>query len=302
MRALLMLIVWGLVVVAPTNVNARIQGHAKHRPAHRVARVHHSTAGSSILNLQSASVLVLEQPKGTVLLAHNENNVTPIASITKLMTAMVTLDGKLAPTEIITIDKADVDTLKGTRSRLTTGSSLTRYELLRLALMSSENRAAAALARTYPGGRQAFVAAMNQKAQRLGMTHTRFVDPAGLSRNNLSTAQDLGKMVGAASGYALIREFTTTASHTVNLATRRAAIEFKNTNRLVQAQTDDWNIELSKTGYTAEAGRCLVMQARINSRPVIIVLLDAWGKLSPVGDANRIRRWMEARATGRRVS
>ncbi|MBI3229760.1 MAG: serine hydrolase, partial [Burkholderiales bacterium] len=207
----------------------------------------------------------------------------------------VTLDSKPKLDEEITITAADVDTIKGTRSRLITGAKLPRQELLRLALMSSENRAAAALARTYPGGRTAFIKMMNQKAQTLGMDHTHFVDPAGLSRGNISTAQELAKMVAAASRYSLITQFTTTASHTVDLDSRHTSVEFRNTNRLIQAQDERWDIELSKTGYTAEAGRCLVMKARIAELPVIIVLLDSWGNLTPIGDANRIKRWIETR-------
>ena len=284
------------VIVGPPYVSShRARGH-KLGPTPQVRG-----ATTAPLNLRSASVFVLDQPQGKVLLSHNATSVTPIASITKLMTAMVTLDGKFELEQPITIAPEDADKLKGTHSRLTSGTTLTRQELLRLALMSSENRAAAALARTYPGGRQAFVKAMNLKAQSLGMQRSHFVDPAGLSRLNVSTAEELAKMVVAASAYPLIREFTTTASHTVSLRAHGSDLEFKNSNRLIQSPDGEWNIQLSKTGYTAEAGRCLVLQARIAKRPVIIVLLDAWGKLTPVGDANRIRRWMEAQAPGRRV-
>ena len=185
-----------------------------------------------------------------------------------------------------------LDRIKGTRSRLQVGSTLTRGELLHLALMASENRAAEALSRAYPGGNPAFVAAMNQKAIELGMWRTRFVDGTGLSSENVSTAQDLGKMVSAAYGYPLIRELTTHTGVTVRPG-KGQPMNFRNSNRLVSSH--DWHIGLSKTGYISEAGRCLVMQATIAGKPVVIVLLDSWGKLTRIGDANRIKRWMETR-------
>jgi D-alanyl-D-alanine endopeptidase (penicillin-binding protein 7) len=195
--------------------------------------------------------------------------------------------------EKITITEADVDHLKQTRSRMRPGSTLTRGELLKLALMSSENRAAASLARTYPGGTVMALAKMNAKAKELGMNSTRFFDPTGLNSNNVSTAQDLVLMVRAAHHYEPIHRFTTTSSHIVQLAKHRP-LRFSNTNPLVKNAS--WNIGLSKTGYINEAGRCLVMQATISKRPVIIVLLDSWGKRTRVGDANRIKKWMESSA------
>ena len=247
------------------------------------------------LGMQSVSLLVLDQADGKVLMARNPDDQTSIASITKLMTAMVTLDAQLPMQETITIDAADVDRLKGTHSRLVVGSRLPRRDILRLALMSSENRAAASLARTYPGGRAVFINAMNAKANALGMQHSHFADPAGLNPRNLSTASDLALMVRAASNYLLIREFTTTTGQTVSLLGGRRQEIFKNTNRLVQSQSPEWHIELSKTGYTSEAGRCLVMKARVAERTLILVLLDGAGKLTPIGDANRVRRWLESR-------
>jgi serine-type D-Ala-D-Ala endopeptidase (penicillin-binding protein 7) len=244
------------------------------------------------LNLRSSALLVLDQGKGSVLVARKPHEVHAIASITKLMTAMVVLDADLPLEEVVTIDNADIDRLKGTHSRLQIGTRLARRELLRLALMASENRAAAALARAYPGGSAAFFKAMNRKAKGLGMTHSRFVDSTGLSSRNVSTASDLAKMVQAANRYPLIRQFTTTPKHTVAFSGKGATLEFRNSNRLVQGQSREWAIGLSKTGYTSEAGRCLVMQAKIGQRPVIMVLLNSWGKLTPIGDANRIRRWM----------
>jgi D-alanyl-D-alanine endopeptidase (penicillin-binding protein 7) len=250
------------------------------------------------LKLRSAAALVLELGEGQLLYAKNTDAVMPIASITKLMTAMVVLDSGLPLGEPITIESADVDTLKGTRSRLKVGMTLTRYELLKLALMASENRAAAALARSSPGGLQAFVPAMNQKAKDLGMRDTRFLDATGLNPGNVSTAQDLAMMVNAGYQYPLIREFTTSDTHRIALAGRRyqRVVAFRNSNGLVRSR--QWEIGLSKTGYISEAGRCLVMQATIAAKPVIIVLLDSWGKLSRVGDANRIKRWLEALESG----
>jgi D-alanyl-D-alanine endopeptidase (penicillin-binding protein 7) len=254
------------------------------------------------LGMQSVSLLVLDQADGKVLMARNPDDQTSIASITKLMTAMVTLDAQLPMQETITIDEADVDRLKGTHSRLVVGSRLPRHDILRLALMSSENRAAASLARTYPGGRAVFINAMNAKAKALGMQHSHFADPAGLNPRNLSTASDLALMVRAASDYLLIREFTTTTGQTVSLLGGRRQEIFKNTNRLVQTQSPEWHIELSKTGYTSEAGRCLVMKARVAERTLILVLLDGAGKLTPIGDANRVRRWLESRRPTRSLA
>lgn len=246
------------------------------------------------LSLRSSSVLVVDQTDGRTLYAKNTQNVVPIASITKLMTALVVLGAELDLDERITITEADVDEIKGTHSRLKIGITLTRSELLRLALMSSENRAAAALSRVYPGGTAAFVPAMNRKALELGMAHTRFVDGTGLSSDNVSTAEDLVKLVEAAYRYPLVREFTTHPAHTLVLANGRA-LQYRNSNGLVK--NPSWHIGLSKTGYISEAGRCLVIQATIASAPMVIVLLDSWGKYSRIGDANRIKKWIETNNT-----
>ena len=256
------------------------------------------TARQRELKLRSAAALVLELGDGQLLYAKNTDAVMPIASITKLMTAIVVLDSGLPLDEPIDIEAADTDTLKGTRSRLKVGMTLSRYELLKLALMASENRAAAALARSFPGGVRAFVPAMNQKARDLGMQDTRFLDATGLNPGNVSTAQDLAMMVNAGYQYPLIREFTTSDSHRIALSGRRyhRVVAFRNSNGLVRSR--QWDIGLSKTGYISEAGRCLVMQATIAAKPVIIVLLDSWGKLSRVGDANRIKRWVEGLDSG----
>jgi serine-type D-Ala-D-Ala endopeptidase (penicillin-binding protein 7) len=251
-------------------------------------------ARGSSLQLASASALVIDQDKGQLLYAKNTNAIQPIASITKLMTAMVVLDAKLKLDQSIQITYDDVDTLKGTRSRLRVGTVLTRREMLKLALMASENRAAAALGRSYPGGPAAFIDAMNRKAASLGMRNTQFLDSSGLNPGNVSTAQDLAIMVNAGYQYPLIRHFTTSESYEVEMESARSRgrhVEFRNSNSLVRAGS--WDIGLSKTGYISEAGRCLVMQATIATRPVIIVLLDSWGKMTRLGDANRIKRWLE---------
>jgi serine-type D-Ala-D-Ala endopeptidase (penicillin-binding protein 7) len=234
---------------------------------------------------------VFDANTGQVLYSKNAEASAPIASITKLMTAMVVLDAKLPMEEMLTISKDDIDRLKGTYSRLQMGTRQSRKEMLRLALMSSENRAASALSRHYPGGRPAFIAQMNRKAAALRMTQTRFEDPTGLSSHNLSSAGDLVKMAQAASRYSLIREFTTTPQLTVSFPQPRYSLGFVNTNRLVRGGS--WDIELSKTGFTNEAGRCLVMKTRVGDRPLVMVLLNSQGKLTPVGDATRIKQWLE---------
>lgn len=246
--------------------------------------------------LGSASVLVMDQHSGVPLLEKNAQVVVPIASISKLMTAMVVLDAGLNLNEVINISDEDVDYLKGTRSRLKVGSAMTRDTALLLALMSSENRAANALGRHYPGGLPAFVAAMNRKASALGMSHTRFEEPTGLSVNNVSTARDLARMVVAAHQYPKIREYSTMAGARVDLGHR--ILDFNNTNVLVK--NPGWQIGLSKTGYISEAGRCLVMQTWVADKPVVMVLLDSDGKMTRVGDATRIKRWMESADGGRR--
>jgi len=239
--------------------------------------------------LRSAAALVQDATTGEEVINKNADSVTPIASITKLMSAMVIIDRGLDLDARIVVSREDVDFKKGTRSRLQPGAILTRDELLNLALMSSENRAAAALARTYPGGTQAFVAAMNAKAATLGMSDSEFVDATGLSKNNVASARDLVKLVRAAHEYALIREYSTRDRRTVMVHGR--PLVFRNTNGLVRST--QWEIGLSKTGYISEAGRCLVMQVRLASKDLIVVLLDSWGKQSRIGDANRIKRWLE---------
>ncbi len=243
------------------------------------------------LQLRSRHVLVLDAA-GNEIYAKAADEQVPIASITKLMTAIVTLDAGLDPDERITISKLDQDFHKGTGSRLQVGATLTREELLQLALMSSENRAASALARSHPGGPEAFITAMNRKAQVLSMHNTRFVDSTGLNQRNVSTARDLALLVRAAGQYPLIRDASTTRSAEVRPWSRRAPLQYNNTNRLIGKT--QWHITLSKTGYLNEAGRCLVMNVEMAGRPLVVVLLDSYGKLTPLGDSGRLRRWLEA--------
>src|SRR5918996_5528197 len=252
--------------------------------------------------LRSSSALVQDADTGEVVLGKNAEAVVSIASITKLMTAIVILDSGLDLEERIVLSREDAVAMKGSRSRLRTGLGLSRGDLLLLALMASENRAAAALGRSYPGGLEVFVDAMNAKAAALDMSETRFVEPTGLSPANVSTASDLAKLVRAAHEYALIREFSTKdrAQVPVWSASGRAQrpLVYGNTNGLVHSKY--WDIELSKTGYISEAGRCLVMHVRLAEKDLIVVLLDSWGKHSRIGDANRIRKWLESgAATGR---
>jgi D-alanyl-D-alanine endopeptidase (penicillin-binding protein 7) len=280
------------VVHKPVQQVAVRQG-GKQRFVKRVAAPPREVFNPDVLDVQSTAVLVVNPASGNVIYDKNVTAVTPIASITKLMTAMVVLDAKLPLDEHITLTEEDLDTVKYTGSRLQIGTVLTRDEMLRLALMSSENRAASALGRAYPGGLTAFVKEMNLKALSLEMMRTSFGDSTGLSSSNVSTAQDLAKMVTAAYQYPLIRQYSTGNGYAVHNHNGRA-LEFRNTNALIVSP--DWNIGLSKTGYIREAGRCLVMHATIAGSPIVIVLLDSWGRLSRVGDANRIRKWIEYHA------
>ncbi|MEJ2345031.1 MAG: serine hydrolase [Gammaproteobacteria bacterium] len=243
------------------------------------------------LRLRSASVMVVDRA-GHVVYSKDARQPRPIASITKLMTAMVILDSGLSLKQPITITKADRDLIKLTGSRLRYGATLPRGRMLRLALLASENRAANALARTYPGGRKAFVAAMNRKARALGMHDSHFAGPAGLDPATVASARDLVKMIRAAQKYPLIRQATTSGFMTVRPYKHRGPLRFGNTNRLVRRAS--WDIGLSKTGYINEAGRCLVMEAAIADKSLYIVLLDSFGKLTPFGDSNRLRRWIES--------
>jgi D-alanyl-D-alanine endopeptidase (penicillin-binding protein 7) len=255
---------------------------APHRPAQPAPAV----------DIRSAAALIQRADTGEVLYAKNADQTLPIASITKLMTAMVVLDAGQPMSQILSITDAERDRLRGTSSRLAIGTRLSRSDLMRLALMSSENRAAAALLRNYPGGLAAGVAAMNRKARALSMTRTQFVEGTGLSGANRSTPHDLARLVRAAARYQTIRTYSTTPEYAVTVG--RHHTQYRNTNPLVR--NPSWDIDLTKTGYLNEAGRCLVMQTTVNGKPVVMVLMNSWGTLTRVGDAGRARRWLEARA------
>ncbi|MBA2082781.1 D-alanyl-D-alanine endopeptidase [Aeromonas veronii] len=244
------------------------------------------------LEVRSSSALVVDVKTGKTLYQKNATKVRPIASLTKLMTALVVLDAKQNLNQIITVDKNDLDRVKHTHSRIRMGTKVTRRDALHLALMSSENRMASALARHYPGGRSAFVRAMNNKARQLGMRNTHFYDSTGLSTRNVSTAHDLGKLAAAAYRQPLIRQFTQDENREMRFNAPAYSLMFNNTNPLVK--NPDWDVRLSKTGFTDEAGRCLVMRAKPDSRELAIVLLNSVGKRTPIGDANRIRKWLKS--------
>lgn len=271
---------------------------SKHQTASRTAHytprhsspVKYAYDSNGKIYLNSAHVLVQDQTSGKVLYEKSAGEPAPIASITKLMTAMVALDAVPDLSETMTIAQEDVDMMRHSRSRLPVGTKLSREEMLRLALMSSENRAASALARYYPGGKRAFVEAMNSKALALGMFDTYFYDSTGLNAGNVSSARDLARMVAAAGEYPLIRQMTSTGTHDTYVGKRLQ--RFNNTNALVR--NPDWNIEVSKTGYINEAGKCLVMKTWINAKPTIIVLLDAPGSSTRLADSMRIKSWLES--------
>ncbi|HEY0847967.1 MAG TPA: D-alanyl-D-alanine endopeptidase [Noviherbaspirillum sp.] len=241
------------------------------------------------LNLKSSAVLVMDPARGEVLFTKNADAVLPIASITKLMTALVVLEAGQDMREVLTVTRDDIDTIKHTSSRLRIGSKLTRANMLHIALMSSENRAASALGRHYPGGLKAFVAAMNAKAKSLGMHSTRYVEPTGLSSQNVSSASDLAKLVMAAQQQPVIRKYSTNREYSVDPG--GPVLRYRNSNRLVA--NPQWDIVLQKTGYIAEAGRCLVMNTIIDGRSIVMVFLDARGKFARAADAGRIRQWLE---------
>ncbi len=270
-------------------------GSATVSKSRKKVRVHRKSVRAKIIRapsgpvLHSASVLVKDQGTGRLLIQKRTTAVVPIASITKLMTAMVVLDQDENLQGNLVIQNEDVDRIRHRHSRLSVGTMLTRREALLLALMSSENRCAHALGRTYPGGNRACVVAMNAKARALGLSSTRFTDTSGLANGNVSSAHDLAKLVEAAYQYDLIREFTTCRESILYAGQR--ILEYRNSNLLVK--NPDWDIGLSKTGYTDEAGRCLVMQAYVANRPLLIVLLASQGSLTRIGDANRIKKWLE---------
>ena len=270
------------------NANKRVVAKAvPQRPSFGQLAGLHTAADP--LDLRSSVALVIDQDTREVLFRKNDNAVLPIASLTKLMTGLVISEANLSMSEMITITQADVDTEKGSSSRLAVGSVLSRGDLLHLALMSSENRAAHALGRTYPGGLDAFVSRMNARASSLGMADTRYVEPTGLSSRNQSSANDLAVLVGAAYQEPVLRELSTSPGREIEVGSR--TLHYNNTNRLVK--NPQWDIGLQKTGYISEAGQCLVMQAQVAGRKLIMVFLDSAGKLSRIADAERVRRWVE---------
>ena len=293
--------VWGLIIILIGAILA-IPGIVGFSDASRLPAAHESYSQATALGtprnlvLRSASALVEDQRTGECLLQKQAEAIMPIASITKLMTAMVVLDAKMDLEESITIASEDVDTVRHSHSHLPVNTRLTRGEALLLALMSSENRAAHALGRTYPGGLGTFVAAMNAKARSLGLVETHFIDSTGIQCGNVSSARDLARMVDAAYQYSLIREYTTRKKATIRSS--RRTMTFHNTNHLIG--NPRWQIGLSKTGFIDEAGRCLVMQSKVAKRPVLIVLLDSQGRMTRYGDANRIKQWMEGSRSGRK--
>lgn len=246
---------------------------------------------SNLPDVRSAKAIVVNQKTGEIIYEKSAGSISSIASLTKLMTAMVILDSGVDLDQEIKVTKADIDRIKRTGSRIPIGSKLTRYELLEFALMASDNRAASALSRSYPTGRQGLVDAMNVKAKKLGMFSTNFKDPTGLHKGNTSTAIDLVKMAQAAYQYPLIRKMTTEPQGEINYGKRNYKIGFVNTNRLVRKGI--WDIGLSKTGFIRESGRCLIMQAIVNNEPVIMVFLNSYGKLTRFADAKRVKKWME---------
>ncbi len=241
------------------------------------------------LALKSNAAFVIDQATSHVLFEKNANHALPIASLTKLMTAMIVVEARQNMDEVLEVTSDDIDREKNSSSRLRVGSRMSRSDMLHIALMSSENRAASALGRNYPGGLPAFVAAMNAKARALGMKDARFVDSTGLSSQNVASARDLAKLVVAAYQYPIIRDYSTDPKYTVDAGNYH--LNYQNSNRLVM--NPGWEIGLQKTGYISEAGRCLVMQASVEGRPVIMVFLDSKGKESRLADAGRVRKWLE---------
>lgn len=269
--------------------SVRIKAVAPKKPSFgQIAGLHQS---DDELSLKSSVAYVIDQDTQEVLLSKNDNAVLPIASITKLMTGLVIREANLSMDEAITITTEDIDTEKGSSSRLRPGATLTRGELLHLALMSSENRAAHALGRTYPQGLSAFIAQMNAKAQQLGMRDTKYAEPTGLSSRNQSSAKDLATLVAFAANDPTLRELTTSGGMDVEVGSK--TLKYKSTNRLVT--NPNWTIDLQKTGYISEAGQCLVMQAKVAGRKLVMVFLDSAGKFSRIADAERVRRWVELR-------
>ena len=276
----------GLVLLPPLSLAA------EGRAVRVAANFDRSTAPA----LHSSAALVINGLTGEPIYAKNGEVPMPIASITKVMTAMVVLDAKLPMNEYIAVNISDTPEMKGVFSRVKLGSELTRHDMMLITLMSSENRAAATLAHHYPGGYVAFIAAMNAKAKSLGMMHTRYVEPTGLSMHNVSTARDLSKLLAAARQYPMLSQLSTTKEKTVAFRKPNYTLGFRNTDHLVNK--DKWNIKITKTGFTNQAGHCLVLVTEMGNRPVSLVILDAFGKYTHFADASRIRSWIETGKSG----
>ena len=283
--------VWKFVALMMAVLGLPAAAHAASAAATASAGSPVRVATASTPDVRSHAFYVYDEETSAVLAARNEKTAVPVASITKLVTALVVLDAKQSMRQTLTITSDDVRGTEGQASRLPVGARLTREELLRLALMSSENRAAHALCRNYPQGKAACVKAMNRKADALQMKSAHFVEPTGLSSSNVASAVDLAKLVMAAAADPTISEYSTSPRHTVTI--NRRAVEFRNTNLLVE--NPSWQVDVQKTGYIPEAGRCLVMQTVIDHRPVVIVLLNSWGKYTRIADAKRVRTWLESR-------
>ena len=245
----------------------------------------------SQLTVKSPKAIVYDAESGDIIYQKKANEKSSIASLTKLMTAMVLIDSNLDLDKKVTITKSDFDKIKGTSSRLWLGSELSRKELLSIALIASDNRAASAISNSYPGGKKAFVQAMNVKAKQLGMDDTSFADPTGLDKNNISTAIDLVKMTQAAQQYPLIRELSTSSYYEAHIKNKKIKLNYNNTNLLVRQGL--WDIDISKTGYIREAGKCLIMQTKVMDKPIIMVFLKSYGKYTRTADAKRVRKWLE---------
>lgn len=243
------------------------------------------------LTIKSPKAIIYDADSGDIIFQKKANEKSSIASLTKLMTAMVLIDSNLDLNEKVKITKKDQDRIKGTKSRLWLGSELTRKELLSIALIASDNRAASALSNSYPGGKKAFVQAMNVKAKQLGMVDTSFADPTGLDKNNISTAIDLVKMTQAAQQYPIIRELSTSSYYEAYIKNKKIRLNYNNTNLLVRQGL--WDIDISKTGYIREAGKCLIMQTKVMDKPIIMVFLKSYGKYTRTADAKRVKKWLE---------
>lgn len=294
-KSLLSCVTAAVFLIIAGESSTALAADANHSHKHKHHRqFRHVSFDPSRINLLSRSALVIDESDHRVVFSKNPDPVQPIASITKLMTAVVVLESKQNLDEMLTVTKEDVDTLRFSSSHLRVGAQTSRLNFLRMALIASENRAASALGRNYPGGLNAFVAKMNEEAKKLGMVHSHFADSSGLNGQNVSSAEDLVRLVEKARNISLIHQITTTSEISLPVGYRHQMVRFKNTNPLVAKQ--DWEIGLSKTGYINESGQCLVMEAMITGHPMVIVLLDSHGHQARINDARRVKQWLEYRS------